>query len=280
MPLTLAALALAGLHALPIPFVPAAAAEVRAGGPGLALQASARPAPAGRAPLAFAAPRVGWALRDGGLGATASGAFFGAPAQWGLAALAIELHDSVRVRVLELSGVRTSSLDIESRYVHPLELELGQAVELAPGLALFARADLTLSLWQTTVERGPGATIPPLLLCGSGSLAEAVLGAEVARLVTLSVIAGVQDDPAHLDDGANCLGGGPIWQSSRWLAGRIEMRLASGLLAGFEVGRAEHALHEKSREDEHADHGHGPHEHVLLRSVRGLESGAWLMAEL
>jgi len=98
--------------------------------------------------------------------------------------------------------------------------------------------------------------------------------------VTLAVIAGVQDDPAHLDDGANCLGGGPIWQSSRWLAGRMEVHLVRGFRVGLEVGHAEHELHEKARQHWHADHTHGPHEHVLVRGARGFESGAWLTADL
>ena len=105
-----------------------------------------------------------------------------------------------------------------------------------------------------------------------------MLGATVARAVTLAVIAGVQDDPVHFDNGADCLGGGPVWQSSRWLGAVTEVRLPAGLSVSLAVGRSEQHVHVATREHGHADGT--AHEHVAVRGVSAVEARTWLSADL
>jgi len=138
---------------------------------------------------------------------------------------------------------------------------------------------LTLSLWQSTGSTGLSDRAPPLLLCGSGSIAQAIAEVVLPHDVSASVVLGVQDDPAHLDDGAECLGGGPVWQSNRWIGARIEARLASAVTMGIGGGAAAHARHTVVSEHAHGG-GSAAHEHVTEHSVQGLEAGAWLAAEL
>jgi hypothetical protein len=200
------------------------------------------------------------------------------PTHLRFAALHVQRDDWLDAHVLELEQVTTLPLEVESRYLNPLSLALAHAVPVLPGvLELNAGLSLTLSAWQTTYEPGSPAD-PPLLLCSSGSVAEALLGATIAEALKFAIVAGVQDDPLHFDDGADCLGDGPAWQSSRWVTGVARLRMAATWQASFEVGHVEHRVHV-----EHQGHGNGaprPDEHVSVRSARGVEGGIWLTAEL
>jgi hypothetical protein len=194
-----------------------------------------------------------------------------------VAALEVQRDDWLDAHVLELGKVTTLPLAVESRYLNPLSLALSHAEPILPGgLELNAGLSLTLSAWQTTYEPGRPAD-PPLLLCSSGSVAEALLGATIAQAVTFAIVAGVQDDPLHFDDGADCLGDGPAWQSSRWLTGVARLRVAGTWQAAFEVGHVEHRVHVEHQGGNGASE---PEEHVSVRSARGVEGGIWLTAEL
>jgi hypothetical protein len=222
---------------------------------------------------------------------TASSARFGfalVPSEPGLpmlpthvsaSALNLRRGDWFDARVVELASVTTLRLGVESRYVNPLSLTLSRSMRVVPGLfELNGGLDLTLSAWQTTFEPGTRPEPPPLLLCSSGSVVATELGATIAQAVTLAVAAGIQDDPLHFEEGADCLGGGPVWQSSRWVSAAVTTRIAAGWRASFAVGHVERHVHDTGRG--HGDGKSQSHEHVSVRGTQGVEAGAWLAADL
>jgi hypothetical protein len=194
-------------------------------------------------------------------------------------ALHVQHGDWLDARMLQLASVTTESLRVESRYVHPLSLALTQRMPLVPGLLeLKGRLELTLSGWQTTFDRHHSYDAPPLLLCSSGSSAAATLGATVAQAVSLALLAGIQDDPVHFEDGSDCLGGGPVWQSSRWMGVAVESRPGKTWKVSLAARRTEHRLHVTTHE--HAGEDHAGHEHVRVSGYGAVEAGAWLAADL
>jgi hypothetical protein len=218
-----------------------------------------------------------------------------APTQFGAAALVVGVGDWLEARVGEVRVVETTALEARSYYLDPVSAAVAGKMSLLPGwLVASGRLELTLSVLQATHAKGAPNEKPPLLLCSSGSLLQAVVGVELGHDLELSALAGIGDDPVHFDDGADCLGGGPVWQSSRWLGGRAELALGRSLSVGVTVGHVEYhrhgvrrresgegPSHEQGHTHEHGGHGSGHdggHEEVEVRGHHGVEGGAWLSA--
>jgi hypothetical protein len=220
--------------------------------------------------VALAPVHVGWRVAEGVPVETTT--------RYGLAAVRLELGKAFEARLAELAVADVPLLKARSFYVHPLSLGVTHGAVVVPGwLDVSLRLDLTLSLWQSTHALGEPDEAPPLLPCSSGSLAQLVGELVVRRELSLDVVAGVGDDPVHFDDGADCIGGGPVWQSSRWLGARAELHLGPTWSLGFELGHAEHRVHEvETSGHEHVAGAAASHEHVTVRGVEGFEGGAWL----
>lgn len=200
------------------------------------------------------------------------------PTRYGFAAVRLELGKAFEARVAELAVLEQPLLKARSFFINPVSVAVSRGAVLAPGwLDVSLRLDLTLSLWQSTHALGAPDESPPLLPCSSGSLAQLVGELVLLHDLRLGLVAGIGDDPVHFDDGADCLGGGPVWQSSRWLGARAELRVGRTFSLGVEVGHAEHRVHEvNTTGHEHALGTIAPHEHVVVRGFEGFEGGAWL----
>jgi hypothetical protein len=267
---------------------------VAPGGPGLVQRASQRGGTLARGDLLHVAAmpvHVGWSVADG--------VPIEAPTQFGAAALDVTVGDWLEARLGGVRFVETRVLEARSYYLDPVSAAVEHEMAAAPGwLVVSGRLELTLSVLQATHAKGTPNEQPPLLLCSSGSLAQALVGVELRHDLEFSVLAGIGDDPVHFDDGSDCLGGGPVWQSSRWLGARAELDLGPSVSMGVAVGhverhrhavlRSEHdgvsSVHEHGRPHEHGEaqgerHGHdGGHEGVTVRGHHGVEGGAWLSA--
>jgi hypothetical protein len=234
--------------------------------------------------VAAAPVHIGWKV--------AEGVPTKAPTQFGAAAMEVAVGEWLDARVGEVRVVETKALEARSYYLDPVSAAVDGEVALFAGwLAVSGRLELTLSVVQATHAKGTPNEKPPLLLCSSGSLAQAVVGVELRHGLELSALAGIGDDPVHFDDGADCLGGGPVWQSSRWVGGRAKLALGPSLSVGMAVGHVDYHRHAVLR-GEHGDgsahehggvegHGHGHdggHEEVAVRGHHGVEGGAWLSA--
>jgi len=220
--------------------------------------------------VSLAPLHVGWRV--------AEGVPVEAPTRYGVAAVRLELGSALEARLFELAVADLPLLKARSLFLHPVSVAVSRGAVVAPGwLDVSLRLDLTVSLWQSTHALGATDESPPLLPCSSGSLAQLVGDLVVLHDLSLGLVAGLGDDPVHFDDGSDCIGGGPVWQSSRWLGARAELRVGRALSLGVEVGHAEHRVHEVGS----VEHDHGPavtvpHEHVAVRAVEGFEGGAWL----
>jgi len=246
--------------------------EVTSAGPGLGVIARTSTVHAVREDLVVGVLplHVGWDIGAAPPGAT--------PTRFGAALGSVRYGDWLEVRALEATAVESETLGSKSTYVHPLGLTLTRGTALVPGLAsLSGRLDLTLSLWQTTRDRGVQKP-PPMLACGSGSLAQASLELTLERVLSLAVIAGLNDDPAHLGDGRDCLGGGDVWRSSRWVGARAELAVAHAWSLLLEAGGVAEQLHTVVDAPHEHPNGEHEHEHVVLRGAEGLEAGASLRA--
>ncbi len=266
---------------------PATYGEMTAGAPGLGQRVSGSAGTLSHGDgvrLAAAPLHVGWRV--------AEGVPVEAPTEFGAAALEMTVGGWLEARIGELRVVETTALDARSYYLDPVSAAVEGDVSLLPWLAVSGRLELTLSIFQATHARETANENPPLLLCSSGSLAQAVVGTELRPGIALFALAGIGDDPVHFDDGADCLGGGPVWQSSRWVGARAEVELGPSMSLGMAVGHVEYQRHAVLSGDHGGDgtshaqgeaegHGHGHdggHEEVEVRGHHGVEGGAWLSA--
>jgi hypothetical protein len=269
-------------------------AGVAPGAPGLSQRASQNAGTLARRDglhVAVAPVHVGWKVADG--------VPTEAPTQFGAAALDVTVGAWLEAQIGEVRVVETSVLEARSYYLDPVSAAVEREIAVVPGwLGVSGRLELTLSVFQATHAKGTPNEKPPLLLCSSGSLAQAVIGVQLLNDLELSALAGIGDDPVHLDDGSDCLGGGPVWQSSRWLGARAELELGRYWSMGVAVGHVDQHRHavlqsehggERSAHEHESTHGHGEaqgerHGHdggqqgVTVRAHHGVEGGAWLSA--